>query len=56
MTAVARPSNWAKAALSQREASVALMILALVVLLGFANEFFLTPHTATNAGNARLHG
>lgn len=50
MTAVAKPDNWAKVALSQREASVALMILALVVFLGFANEFFLTPRNLLNVG------
>ena len=50
MTALARPNNWAKVALSQREASVALMILALVVFLGFANEFFLTPRNLLNVG------
>ncbi|MEQ1955872.1 ABC transporter permease [Mesorhizobium sp. CN2-181] len=50
MTALARPGNWAKAALSQREASVALMILALVIFLAFANEFFLTPRNLLNVG------
>jgi ribose transport system permease protein len=50
MTAVAKPDNWAKVALSQREASVALMILALIVFLGFANEFFLTPRNLLNVG------
>lgn len=50
MTAVAKPDNWAKVALSQREASVALMILALVIFLGFANEFFLTPRNLLNVG------
>lgn len=49
--AVAKPSNnWAKVAFSQREASVALMILALVIFLGFANEFFLTPRNLLNVG------
>ncbi len=50
MTAVAKPNNWAKVAFSQREASVALMILALVIFLGFANEFFLTPRNLLNVG------
>lgn len=50
MTSVAKPNNWAKVAFSQREASVALMILALVVFLGFANEFFLTPRNLLNVG------
>lgn len=50
MTAVAKPDNRAKVAFSQREASVALMILALVIFLGFANEFFLTPRNLLNVG------
>lgn len=50
MTAVAKPNNWAKVAFSQREASVALMIVALVIFLGFANEFFLTPRNLLNVG------
>jgi ribose transport system permease protein len=51
MTALAQPrTNWAKVVFSQREASVALMILALVIFLGFANEFFLTPRNLLNVG------
>lgn len=38
------------AVLRQREASVALMILVVVVILGFANEYFLTPRNLLNVG------
>jgi ribose/xylose/arabinose/galactoside ABC-type transport system permease subunit len=36
--------------LRQREASVALMIIAVVVFLSFANEYFLTPRNILNVG------
>ena len=46
----ARPTDWGRALLRQREASVALMIVALIVFLTFANEFFLTPRNLLNVG------
>ncbi|MBB3930302.1 ribose/xylose/arabinose/galactoside ABC-type transport system permease subunit [Kaistia hirudinis] len=36
--------------LRQREASVALMIIAVVIFLSFANEYFLTPRNILNVG------
>jgi len=41
---------WTRSMFRQRETSVALMILVLVVMLGFANEFFLTPRNLLNVG------
>lgn len=45
-----RWSGGARSLLRQREASVALMIVALIVFLTFANEFFLTPRNLLNVG------
>jgi len=50
MAAEAKPANWGKSLIGQREASVALMILLLFVYLGFRNEFFLTPRNLLNVG------
>lgn len=47
---MAKPEQWTRAVFSQRETSVALMILALFVFLTFANEFFLTPRNLLNVG------
>jgi ribose transport system permease protein len=47
---MAKPERWAGGWIGQRETSVALMILLLVVFLGFANEFFLTPRNLLNVG------
>ena len=44
------PKDWGRALLRQREASVALMIVAVIVFLTFANEFFLTPRNLLNVG------
>lgn len=45
-----KSASWAQKLFRQREASVALMILALFIFLGFANEFFLTPRNLLNIG------
>lgn len=50
MTMVARSGNWVRVAFEQREASVALTILALVIFLGLANGFFLTLRNLLNGG------
>jgi len=50
MAGEAKPANWGKSLIGQREASVALMILLLFVYLGFRNEFFLTPRNLLNVG------
>ncbi|TPE51071.1 ABC transporter permease [Amaricoccus solimangrovi] len=50
MGAAARARGLGGALLRRREASVALMIVALVVFLTFANEFFLTPRNLLNVG------
>lgn len=48
--ATASPLRWSKALISQRETSVALMIILLFIYLGFANQFFLTPRNLLNVG------
>ena len=45
-----RAASGARGFLRQREASVALMIVAVIVFLTFANEFFLTPRNLLNVG------
>lgn len=47
---MATSANWVQALFARRETSVALMILALFVFLGFTNEFFLTPRNLLNVG------
>ena len=49
-SALAAPSRWARVLAGQRETSVALMILLLVLYLGYANSFFLTPRNLLNVG------
>jgi ribose transport system permease protein len=44
------PAGWGRLLVTQREASVALMILALFLYLGFANEYFFTPRNLLNVG------
>ncbi len=50
MAVEAKPANWGRSLIGQREASVALMILLLFVYLGFRNEYFLTPRNLLNVG------
>ena len=50
MSALGIPLAWARGLMRQRETSVALMILVLVLFLAFANEYFLTPRNLLNVG------
>lgn len=47
---MSKSADLIKALLKHRETSVALMIFAVVIFLGFANEFFLTPRNLLNVG------